>query len=60
MKLIYPSWMRGVSKARRLFHVNVFLKKSIKESIIKIKLAHGPFVGDGKGDNNMNSGRFNN
>ena len=46
--------MRIVDKTRRLFHVYDFFKKAMEKSIIKIKLAHGPFVRDSQKKNYMN------
>lgn len=50
----------GGSKARRLFHINHFMKVTIKKNIADVQLAKGPTTRQGKSENNLDSGRLHN
>ena len=45
----------GVNITRRLFHIDMFGKMTIKKCIIDIKLTERPFVGHSKREDNTDS-----
>ena len=45
----------GVNIPRRLFHIDMFSKMTIKKCILDIKLTERPFVGHNKKEDNMDS-----
>lgn len=54
-KVIGELW---VSIARRLYHVNFFMKGTLEKVIIDIQLSKRPIIGKSNRENSSNSNRF--